>query len=65
MNRPNERIVQADGVDLCVETFGDHGKAAILRLAGRVFDRTTNIAAGVRNPRRRWVPAILERSSEA
>jgi pimeloyl-ACP methyl ester carboxylesterase len=29
-----ERIVRANGVDLCVETFGDHGKPAILLIAG-------------------------------
>ncbi len=29
-----ERVLRANGVDLCVETFGDHGDPAILLIAG-------------------------------
>jgi pimeloyl-ACP methyl ester carboxylesterase len=32
--RPNERIVQANGVNLCVETFGDPADPGILLIAG-------------------------------
>lgn len=34
MNNPHEKIVRANGVDLCVETFGDRGDAAILLIMG-------------------------------
>ena len=34
MNRPNERIAHANGVDLCVETFGDPADPAILLVMG-------------------------------
>ena len=29
-----ERVLRANGVDLCVETFGDHGDPAVLLIAG-------------------------------
>jgi pimeloyl-ACP methyl ester carboxylesterase len=32
--RPRERIVKANGVDLCVETFGDGASPAVLLIAG-------------------------------
>ena len=32
--RPNERIVQANGVDLCIEAFGDPADPAILLIGG-------------------------------
>ena len=34
MNRPGEHIVRANGVDLCVETFGDRADPAILLIHG-------------------------------
>jgi pimeloyl-ACP methyl ester carboxylesterase len=34
MNRPHEEIVQANGVDLCVESFGDPDDPAILLIMG-------------------------------
>jgi hypothetical protein len=34
MNPPGERIVKANGVDLCVETFGDPTDPAILLVMG-------------------------------
>jgi len=34
MNRPHDRVVRANGVDVCLETFGDPGDPAILLIMG-------------------------------
>jgi hypothetical protein len=68
---PNERIIRANGVDLCLQTFGDRADSPILLIMGGASSMDLLALERVGHevpPRTVWdvvVPAILRHTASA